>query len=102
MYVASGPMSDFVQRHPTVKMLALSFLLMIGVSLVADGLGFHIPRGYIYFAMAFSTMVEVFNIFVRSRRSKPTGCSASSLTIASCPNREIPGSGKRQSGTNQA
>ncbi len=73
MYIASGPISDFVHRHPTVKMLALSFLLLIGVSLVADSIGFHIPRGYIYFAMAFSTIVEVFNIFVRSRRSKTNG-----------------------------
>jgi len=72
MYVASGPISEFVHRHPTVKMLALSFLLLIGVSLIADGIGFHIPRGYIYFAMAFSTMVEVFNIFVRRRRSPET------------------------------
>jgi predicted tellurium resistance membrane protein TerC len=68
MYVASGPVSDFVHRHPTVKMLALSFLLLIGVSLVAEGLGFHVPRGYVYFAMAFSALVEVFNIAVRRRR----------------------------------
>jgi predicted tellurium resistance membrane protein TerC len=70
MYIASGPISDFVHRHPTVKMLALSFLLLIGVSLVADGFGFHIPRGYIYFAMAFSAIVEVFNIAVRRRRDR--------------------------------
>ena len=73
MMLFAGPISAFVERHPTVKMLALSFLLLIGVSLVADSLGFHIPRGYIYFAMAFSTIVEVFNIFVRSRRSKAKG-----------------------------
>jgi predicted tellurium resistance membrane protein TerC len=71
MYVASGPISDFVHRHPTVKMLALAFLLLIGVSLVADGIGFHIPRGYVYFAMAFSAIVEAFNIWVRRRREKP-------------------------------
>ena len=68
MYVASGTVADFIRRHPTTKMLALSFLLLIGISLVADGLGFHIPRGYIYFAMAFSTMVEMFNVVVRRRR----------------------------------
>jgi len=65
MYAASGAISDFVHRHPTIKMLALSFLLLIGVSLVADGIGFHIPRGYIYFAMAFSALVEIFNLRVR-------------------------------------
>ena len=62
MYLASGPIADFVQRHPTTKMLALAFLLMIGVALVADGFGFHIPRGYIYAAMAFSAIVEVLNV----------------------------------------
>ncbi len=68
MFVASGPIADFVARHPTTKMLALAFLLMIGVSLVADGLGFHIPKGYIYSAMAFSVLVEAVNILARSRR----------------------------------
>ncbi|MBB99225.1 MAG: hypothetical protein CML67_06775 [Rhodobacteraceae bacterium] len=68
MYVASGPISDFVQKHPTTKMLALAFLLLIGVALIADGLGFHIPRGYIYFAMAFSAGVEVINILAAARR----------------------------------
>ncbi|MEM7303062.1 MAG: TerC family protein [Pseudomonadota bacterium] len=68
MFVASNGVADFIRRHPTTKMLALSFLLLIGVSLVADGLGFHIPRGYIYFAMAFSTLVELVNIAVRRRR----------------------------------
>jgi len=70
MYVASGPVADFVKRHPTTKMLALSFLILIGVSLVADGLGFHIPRGYIYFAMAFSALVEMVNIGARRRKQK--------------------------------
>jgi predicted tellurium resistance membrane protein TerC len=56
--------ADFVHRHPTVKMLALSFLLMIGLSLVAEGLGQHIPKGYIYFAMAFSVFVELLNLKV--------------------------------------
>ncbi|WP_417767622.1 TerC family protein [Stappia sp.] len=68
MYLASGPISAFVQKHPTTKMLALAFLLLIGVALVADGLGFHIPRGYIYFAMAFSAGVEIINILASRRR----------------------------------
>ena len=65
MMVSSGAISEFVQRHPTVKVLALSFLLLIGMSLVGEGLGQHIPKGYIYFAMAFSVFVEVINIRVR-------------------------------------
>ncbi len=68
MYIASGRIAKFIRDYPTTKMLALSFLMLIGVSLVADGLGFHIPRGYIYFAMAFSTMVELINVMVRRRR----------------------------------
>jgi predicted tellurium resistance membrane protein TerC len=70
MLIAADSVSGFVHRHPTVKMLALSFLLLIGMSLVAEGLEFHIPKGYIYFAMGFSVMVEVLNIQWR-RRSKP-------------------------------
>ena len=65
MMLSSGTISEFVQRHPTVKVLALSFLLLIGMSLVGEGLGQHIPKGYIYFAMAFSVFVEVVNIRVR-------------------------------------
>jgi predicted tellurium resistance membrane protein TerC len=65
MLVAAGPISDFVNRHPTVKMLALSFLLLIGFSLVADGLGQHISKGYIYFAMGFSVFVEMLNLRMR-------------------------------------
>jgi len=65
MMVFAGAVSDFVHRHPTVKMLALSFLLMIGLSLVAEGFGQHIPKGYIYFAMAFSVFVEMLNLKVR-------------------------------------
>ena len=68
MLVFAGPVSDFVERHPTVKMLALSFLLLIGVALIADGLDQHIPKGYIYFAMAFSVGVELLNL--RMRRAK--------------------------------
>ena len=67
MMVSAGPVSDFVSRHPTIKVLALSFLLLIGVSLVADGLGLHIPEGYIYFAMGFSVFVEMINLRVRRR-----------------------------------
>ncbi|HEV2669807.1 MAG TPA: TerC family protein [Gemmatimonadales bacterium] len=67
MMVAAAPISDFVHRHPTIKMLALSFLLLIGVSLIADGLGQHIAKGYIYFAMGFSVFVEMLNIRLRSR-----------------------------------
>lgn len=71
MLFASRAISGFVERHPTVKMLALSFLLMIGIALIADGLGLHIPRGYIYFAMAFSLMVEMLNLKIRKRRASP-------------------------------
>jgi predicted tellurium resistance membrane protein TerC len=67
MLVAAGPISDFVVRHPTVRMLALSFLLLIGVSLVADGFGQHVSKGYIYFAMGFSVFVEMLNLRVRRR-----------------------------------
>lgn len=70
MYVASGPVSRFIDRHPTTRMLALSFLLMIGIALIADGLGFHIPRGYLYAAMAFSALVEVLNVVAKRNRTK--------------------------------
>src|SRR2546429_4270978 len=65
MMFSARPISSFVNRHPTVKVLALSFLLLIGVSLVGDGLGMHIPKGYIYFAVCFSVLVEVINLRVR-------------------------------------
>lgn len=68
MMFFSGTISDFVERHPTVKMLALSFLLMIGVALIGEGLDMHIPKGYIYFAMAFSVGVEMLNLRMRSRQ----------------------------------
>lgn len=70
MYFASGPIARFVAEHPTTKMLALAFLLLIGVSLVADGLGFHIPKGYIYAAMGFAVLVEAINIFAAARRKR--------------------------------
>jgi predicted tellurium resistance membrane protein TerC len=73
MFVASGPIADFVARHPTTKMLALAFLLLIGVSLVADGVGFHIPKGYIYSAMAFAVLVEAINIIAAGRRKHTPG-----------------------------
>jgi len=72
MLVAAGPISNFVERHPTVKMLALSFLLLIGMSLVADGFGQHISKGYIYFAMGFSVLVEVLNLrMFKKAKQKP-------------------------------
>ena len=70
MYVSSGPVARFVADHPTTKMLALAFLVLIGVALVADGFKFHIPRGYIYFAIAFSAAVEAFNVLARRNRKK--------------------------------
>lgn len=70
MYVSSGPVARFVAEHPTTKMLALAFLVLIGVALVADGFEFHIPRGYIYFAITFSLAVEVFNIMARKNRKR--------------------------------
>jgi predicted tellurium resistance membrane protein TerC len=70
MYVSSGPVSRFVAEHPTTKMLALAFLVLIGVALVADGFKFHIPRGYIYFAITFSAAVEFFNVLAKRNRRK--------------------------------
>jgi predicted tellurium resistance membrane protein TerC len=70
MYFASEPVAAFIERHPTTKMLALSFLLLIGAALVADGMHFHIPRGYIYFAMAFAAAVEVVNVMALRRRQR--------------------------------
>ena len=71
MMLFAGPIGDFVHRHPTIKMLALAFLLLIGVTLIAEGLHQHIPKGYIYFAMAFSVMVEVLNMRLRKKAEKP-------------------------------
>jgi predicted tellurium resistance membrane protein TerC len=68
MYASSGPVARFVAEHPTTKMLALAFLVLIGVALVADGFKFHIPRGYIYFAIAFSAAVEFFNVLAKRNR----------------------------------
>ena len=75
MLLASGPVGDFIHRHPTVKMLALAFLLLIGVALIADAFHFHIPREYLYAAIAFSLFVEMLNLAVRRRRERepPSG-----------------------------
>jgi len=71
MLVAAKSVSDFVDKHPTIKMLALSFLILIGMTLVGEGFGFHVPKGYVYFAMAFSLAVEMLNLKIRSSRKKP-------------------------------
>ncbi|SLN34554.1 Integral membrane protein TerC family protein [Oceanibacterium hippocampi] len=70
MLFAAAPVGEFIRRHPTTKMLALSFLLLVGVALIADGLHFHIPRGYLYFAIFFSMLVEVLNLLAARRRPK--------------------------------
>ncbi|MFC7051345.1 TerC family protein [Hansschlegelia quercus] len=70
MYISSGPISDFVAKHPTTKVLALAFLLLIGMVLVADGFGFHVPKGYIYAAMAFSLAVEILNVIAKNKKLK--------------------------------
>jgi predicted tellurium resistance membrane protein TerC len=70
MLLAAGPVSDFVQRHPTTKMLALAFLVLIGTVLVANGFGVYVPKGYVYSAMAFSVIVEMLNVTVKNRRAR--------------------------------
>jgi predicted tellurium resistance membrane protein TerC len=70
MFVAANPVGRFIEAHPTTKMLALAFLLLIGMALLADGFDFHIPRGYIYFAMAFAGAVEFFNVLARRNRGR--------------------------------
>jgi predicted tellurium resistance membrane protein TerC len=67
MMLASGLVSDFIARHPSIKLLALSFLLLIGVLLMAEGFGLHVPKGYVYFAMAFSFFVELLNIRMKKK-----------------------------------
>jgi predicted tellurium resistance membrane protein TerC len=69
MMFSAEPISAFVNHHPTIKVLALSFLLLIGISLIGDGLGMHVPKGYIYFAMGFSVFVEMINLRVRAKRA---------------------------------
>ncbi len=80
MMLFSAPISDFVHKHPTVKMLALSFLLLIGVSLMIEGFEQHIPKGYIYFAMAFSVFVEMLNLKMKSKSKKPVELKGPSLS----------------------
>lgn len=82
MLLAAGPLADFIKRNPTIVMLALSFLLMIGMVLIADGFGYHVPKGYIYAAMAFSVLVEALNMLVRrtSRRRERRGEGAPPIT----------------------
>ncbi len=70
MLAFARPISEFVERHPTVKVLALSFLIMIGLVLIADGFDVHIPKGYVYAAMAFSVFVESINLWIRRRESR--------------------------------
>lgn len=82
MLFAAGPVGDFVNRHLTVKMLALSFLLLVGVALVADGLGFHIPKGYLYFAIAFSAGVEALNLMAQARRRRLAAEAAAETNAA--------------------
>src|SRR5690606_7528455 len=94
MLAFARPIGEFVERHPTVKVLALSFLIMIGLVLVADGIGQHIPKGYIYAAMAFSVFVEMINLWIR-RRSERTAapvklhekCAGDAETTATAPDR---------------
>jgi len=72
MIFASNPVGDFIDRHPTLRMLALAFLILVGVVLIADGLEFHVPRGYVYFAMGFSIVVEMLNLMARRKASRGT------------------------------
>jgi predicted tellurium resistance membrane protein TerC len=71
MLVAAEPIGNFVDRHPTIKILALSFLILVGVTLMVEGFDVHVPKGYVYFAMAFSVAVEMLNIRMRRKRAKP-------------------------------
>src|SRR5690606_16410171 len=70
MLVAANPLANFIEKNPTIVMLALSFLLMIGMTLIADGMGFHVPKGYVYAAMGFSALVEGLNMLARSRKAR--------------------------------
>jgi predicted tellurium resistance membrane protein TerC len=83
MLVAADPLANFINENPTVVMRALGFLLMIGAVLIADGFGMHVPKGYIYTAMAFSAGVESLNIWSRRRREKAAQTPASSLSSSS-------------------
>lgn len=85
MMWAAGPISAFVDRHPTLKMLALSFLVLIGVALIGEGAGLHIPKGYIYFAMAFSFVVEMLNLRLRRGARRPVALHKPTLDVARQP-----------------
>ena len=76
MLLASGPVAAFIEKNPTIVMLALGFLLMIGMTLIADGFGMHVPKGYIYAAMGFSALVEALNMLSRTRRAKAEAAKA--------------------------
>jgi predicted tellurium resistance membrane protein TerC len=82
MLVASGPIMRFIHVHPTVKMLALAFVLLIGMALVAEGMGFHIPKGYLYAAMLFSVFVEGLNVTLARKRKRATAVSESAPDLA--------------------
>ena len=90
MYFASEPVAAFIERHPTTKMLALSFLLLIGAALIADGFHFHIPRGYIYFAMAFAAAVEVVNVIAMRRRQRLKAAARAKATSQALMRRPDP------------
>jgi predicted tellurium resistance membrane protein TerC len=91
MIFAAGPISEFVERHPTIKMLALSFLLLIGFTLIVEGLHQHIPKGYIYFAMGFSILVEILNLRMRSREGRqPVSLRTPYVPVATNPVTIVP------------
>ncbi len=89
------PISDFVHKHPTVKMLALSFLLLIGTTLIAEGFGQHIPKGYVYFAIAFAATVEVLNLQLRAPKAEPVHLHEPYITQEGRPVRDRPAGGER-------
>jgi predicted tellurium resistance membrane protein TerC len=80
MLLASAPLASFVNKHPTVRMLALGFLLLVGMMLVADGFGFHIPKGYIYAAIGFSILIEILNLWTAARRRRRKQAAAGKPT----------------------
>ncbi|MEN8176957.1 MAG: TerC family protein [Pseudomonadota bacterium] len=88
MMVAAKPIGDFVDRHPTIKILALAFLVMVGMALIAEGFEFHIPKGYIYFAMAFSVTVEMLNLRLRKKIEKPVPTVVLHKPSQPCPETE--------------
>ncbi len=91
MLLAAKPVGDFIEQHPTIKMLALAFILLIGLALIAEGIHMHIPRGFIYFAIGFSLTVEFLNTMVRRRRERTAAASANPSPLAdSNPQRRKP------------